>query len=257
MPDVLGIGVSAELLDSWRGWFAPAVQPFRSSEPIGRRLVPSNEVRDTFQLYDDGPWVWLDEEEFSALSPRVRRALLARREATGRSGGQRFPWWPSVLAKAGDGPVIEYVEEGVRPSRHREVPAAVWRAARSVVPGAEALAGTFPDGSGPNCFGTVMAGAGVPGAESEWMVREPFEEWLARRTVPIRGTAYDDSPGVVLVWRDAERLVVHAAVTIGGGWAFSKPSQAWCSPRVVWTVRDTIKVNRHPRETLGRYRITS
>ncbi len=256
MPrSVLGIGVSADLLESWRVWFAPAVQPFRSDALTGPRLEPTSEVRDTFQMYK-GSWVWFDEDAFDALPNGVRRSLLTKREATGSENGRRFPWWPSVLARVGDRPVIEYVEEGVAPSRHREVPSSVWRAARSVVPNAKELAGTFPPGSGPNCFGTVMAGAGVPDAESKWMVCEPFEEWLATRTVPIRGTASDDSPGVVLVWRNTKKVVIHAALTIGGGWAFSKPSQAWCSPRVVWTVRETIATNRHPGETLGRYLIT-
>ncbi len=85
------------------------------------------------------------------------------------------------------------------------------------------------------------------------MVQEPFEIWLAERATPIRRTASDDLPGLVLVWRDTEGLATHAAVTIGGGYCFSKPSQAWCSPRLVWTVRETIAANRYKGQTLSRY----
>ena len=72
-----------------------------------------------------------------------------------------------------------------------------------------------------------------------------------------QGALAGSRPGTVLVWRGTNGVVLHAAVTIGAGWAFSKPSQSWCSPRVVWTVRDTIRVNRHPGELLHRYRVTS
>lgn len=53
------------------------------------------------------------------------------------------------------------------------------------------------------------------------------------------------TPGVVLVWRGAEGVAAHAAVTVGDGYALSKPSQAWCSPCLVWTVRETITAVRY------------
>ena len=275
---VLEVDVSAGLLERWRGWFAPEVQPFRTTTLAGRLAAevptqrnhePSDEVRDTFFLYAGVP-IWLTESEFVGLSIQVRRALLAGREATGRARqlsdsvvaqvgwartDSRIVWWPSLLHKVGDEPLIFHVEEGVAPSRHREVTDATWAAARRVLPGAARLAGTFPDASGPNCFGTVMAAAGVEGAETRWMVQEPFETWLAQRSTPMEGTAQDHLPGVVLVWRDTTNLAVHAAVTVGGQYCLSKPSQAWCSPRLVWTVRETIDANRRRGQTLSRYLI--
>jgi len=269
--NVLGIDVTDDLLARWREWFAPEVQPFPSDGcelgDLGRTVDPTPEVRDTFYLYS-GERVWLDESEFSGLPLAVRRVLLRDREATGRLASlpeptrrlvgdartdTRVVWWPRLLQLVGDQPVIEYVEEGVRPSRHRELSAETWRRTEPVLPGAADLAGTFPPGSGPNCFGTVMAAAGIPGAESEWMFQEPFEEWLAEQAEPIRGTGRGHRPGVVLVWRDTDGLAVHAAVTIGDGYALSKPSQSWCSPRVVWTVRETIMAARHAGATVSRY----
>lgn len=275
VTNVLGIRVSHGLLERWREWFAPHHQPFRTDRladdaPTGRRLQPSAEVRDTFHMYG-GTWIWLQEVEFAQLPLKVRRALLFRREAIGRLSqltssarqlvgsdqtDSRIVWWPSRLHRVGDGPVLSYVEKGVRPSRHREVDSTVWSTCR-LLPGAADLAGTFAPGSGPNCFGTVMAAAGVRGAESEWMLREPFEKWLTENSVPIRGTARDHTPGVVLVWRDADALAAHAAVTVGNGYALSKPSQAWCSPRLVWTVPETIKASRYRGTTLSRYLIAA
>jgi hypothetical protein len=68
----------------------------------------------------------------------------------------------------------------------------VWGSVSDVLPAAKELAGTFPQGSGPNCFGAVMDVAGVSGAANIWMQREPFEEWLFDVTRP---GGRDDDPG--------------------------------------------------------------
>jgi hypothetical protein len=109
------------------------------------------------------------------------------------------------------------------------------------LPQARALAGTYPAGSGPNCFTTVLAASGESKAADAWEVREPFENWLARRT---RDGGDDNAPGTVFVWRNPEGLSQHAAVTIGDGWALEKPSQDWHAARVVLRVRDLINANR-------------
>jgi hypothetical protein len=146
-------------------------------------------------------------------------------------------WWPSLLEGREREVLVPFVEEGRRRSRHGEVSAGVWQEASRVLPGARELAGTFPLGSGPNCFGTVMGAAGVPGAAEQWMQREPFEEWLAAETRP---GGRDEQPGTVLVWRSSSGLVQHAAVTVGDGWALHKPSQGWMSPTKVLTVGELL-----------------
>lgn len=78
---------------------------------------------------------------------------------------------------------------------------------------------------------------GRAGAAGTWMQREPFEEWLATASRP---GGRDDQARTVLVWRDVNRAVQHAAVTLGDGWALHKPSQGWMSPTKVLTHRDTI-----------------
>lgn len=225
------------------------------------------EVRDTFHMYG-GNWTWLEESEFVQLSLKVRRALLFQRAATGRleqlpnyardfawcqRTDSRFVWWPSLLRRVGDRPLLTYVENGLPRSRHREVTPATWTRARKVLPRAVDLAGKLPAASGPNCFGNVLAAAGVEGAESEWTPREPFENWLSEHATPVRGTRRDHQPGVVLVWRNRDGMAEHAAVTIGGGYVLSKPSQAWFSPRVVWTVQETIAASRYRGVALSRY----
>ncbi|MBL0750009.1 hypothetical protein [Nocardioides baculatus] len=277
---VLGIDVSPDLVARWSRWFAPEAQPFLADDALaaavgGREEELTDEVRDTFCLY--GPpeglrHLWLDEEQLLAL-PRVLRARLVREQvvherevvpsvrawehlvprAREQADGHRFVWWPSLLAGHEREVLTAYVEEGRRASRHEEVPDQVWAGAGDLMPGARRIAGTFPAASGPNCFGAVMAAAGVPGADEVWMLREPFEEWLAAATRP---GGRDDGPGTVLVWRSPDGLVQHAAVTLGGGWVLHKPSQGWMSPTKVLTVvecRASARANgrRLERHTVG------
>lgn len=261
------------MLDRWRESFAPQVQPFRTdrlgsdTSGIGHHMEPTLDVRDTFHVYG-GNWTWLEESEFVELSGRVKRALLYHRAATGRlhqvpgharglidsqCTDSRIVWWPSLLRRVGDRPLLSYVENGLPPSRHREVTSAIWARAGQLLPGAADLAGKFPTASGPNCLSTVLAAAGVQAAESDWGQREPFEEWLAGHSVPVQGTKRDHRPGVVLVWRNREGLAEHAAVTIGDGYVLNKPSQGWFSPYAVWTVQETIAASRYRGVTLSRY----
>jgi cell wall-associated NlpC family hydrolase len=120
-----------------------------------------------------------------------------------------------------------------------------------VLPNAQRIAGTFPDGSGANCFAAVMTAAGAPGAEGTWMQREPFEDWLSSCT---RAGGKDADPGTVLVWRGAEGQAEHAAVALGDGWALHKPSQGWMSPTKVLRVHDVKASARCPGLRLSRRR---
>lgn len=267
---VLGIEVPATLMAKWRRWLAPRLQPFFVSPstfdlPMSAEREMTPEARDTFRVYhvDRGlRTVWLDERAFAALE-RETRARLVRAQVDHRRGavpvvrqwedlldggllrgqadGHRFVWWPSLLT-GDDGAIIARVVRDDRlPSRHAEVRERCWKRCATVMPGARSLAGTFPSRSGPNCFATVMAACGEPGAADAWMLQAPFEEWLDARTRP--GGA-DDAPGTVLVWRDGEGAARHAAVTIGDGWGLEKPSQDWHSPRGILAVRELITANR-------------
>jgi hypothetical protein len=263
----LGIEVPDALLGRWSHWFAPDSQPFdipadSPAAGAGRRFDPiaEPELRDTFELYREPPgrvYRSLTNAEFLALDGPERARLLRTRAGraralapsvrawpslrpagiVGHGDGHRFAWWPDLLRGLETEVLRPYVEEGRRASRHQEVPSSVWSDVSALLPSARELAGTFPEGSGPNCFATVMGAAGVQGAASTWMLREPFEEWLADTTRP---GGRDDDPGTVLVWRSASGDVQHAAVTLGAGWALHKPSQGWMSPVKVLTVRDVI-----------------
>ncbi|NYE95862.1 hypothetical protein FHU41_002112 [Psychromicrobium silvestre] len=280
----LGIEIDEALLAHQVSWFAPARQPFLVSmdqaEAIGVEQLAGElpaEVRDTFEIYQvpvGFVCILLGEEEFNGLSRTTRSKLIRgqihlergltptvrssphdiRSEATQQGDGHRFVWWQSLL-KGHEEPVLDaYLRDGRRPSRHSEVPERLWEAAQAVLPQARSLAGTFPLLSGPNCFATVMAAAGVPGAAEVWMLQQPFEDWLQEFTVP--GGA-DEVPGTVLVWRSPEGLVQHAAITIGGGYALHKPSQGWMSPRKVLTVPEVIASSRQPGRRLARYRLST
>ncbi len=231
---------------------------------MGSRSL-TDELRDTYEVWNvdrAAVIVWLDEVTFHALPFPTRARLVARQVAIGRgavpsvrgwsdlvaparlrgqAGGHRFVWWPSLVAQAPREVLNRLASAEHLPSRHREVPVGTWRACAPVLPGARTLAGTFADGSGANCFGTVMAAAGVPGAAEEWMQVEPFETWLAAST---RGGRDDAAPGTVLVWRDRNQQPVHAAVSLGAGWALEKSSQRWISPRSVHTVAQVLRAAR-------------
>lgn len=258
--EVLGIGVDESLVERWRDWFAPQVQPFRTdllpaqlapTVPM-RQVEPTLEWTDTFFMYG-GTWTWLCEEEFNSLRPSVRRSLLAVRRRTVRP--KLMPVWPSELARSGDELMFSWVASGaVRPSRHEDVPGAVWKHAQSVLPQAERLAGTFArGGSGPNCFGTVLAAAGLDVSDVQ-IGPDALQAWLGEHTEPIKGTSHDDEPGIVFAWTEHGH-VAHATVTIGDGWMLSKPSQAWSSPRLVCTVREVVNSWRYPTTRLSRHRI--
>lgn len=257
---VLGIPVSESLLEKWRRWYSPALQPFPIDDVIAveraqlphRVMQPSDEVRDTFFLYQ-GEWAWLQENEFRALSAELRERLLAsRRRATFPKPASR---WPSELVAAGDGPLVRWVEAGCRPSLHRDVSDEIWLRCARTLPRARSLAGTFPaDGSGANCFATILAAARGDVVDERWVQPDEFADWLQEETRPVRGTAHDADAGTVLVWRENGKLA-HAAVTIGDGWALVKPSQSWSSPRIVRPACELIMGWRYPGTRLERHRI--
>ena len=83
------------------------------------------------------------------------------------------------------------------------------------------------------------------------MLREPFEQFLQQRA---KKGGQDDQPGTLLVWR-SEQGLEHAAVTLGGGWAFQKPSQTWNTARVVLPVSEIKRLNRVRGWRLERYRL--
>ena len=281
MP-VLDLEVSPDLLGRWATWLAPVWQPFFVEDsrhwPEGRAAAPGGmtaELRDTYKVWrlrEHGEVVWLDEESFLAMD-RGRRARLVREQERRRRGavpsvrrwadllpegllraqadGHRFVWWPSLLAASPTRSLERYVADEADATRHRAVCAATWRSCAAALPGARELAGTFADGSGPNCFGTVLGAAGVDGAADEWVQQEAFDHWLTH--CAPGGT--DDDVGTVLVWRDSAGRPVHAAVTIGHGFALEKAAQTWWTPRIVAPVDEVKRASRAPGQRLERHRI--
>lgn len=256
----LGIDVGPELLEKWRRWYAPERQPFLvdglSDSDLAalpeHEVRPSAEVRDTFFLYR-GNRAWLVEDEFLALAPALRRRLRALRRRSMLP--KPVPRWPSELAAGGDEPLIRWVETACRPSRHVEVSERTWRRCVRKLPFARQLAGTFSvQGSGANCFGTVLAAAGDRTAEDRWVQVEEFTTWLRSETSPVQGSAHDEEPGTVLVWRENGEIA-HAAVTLGDGWALVKPSQSWSSPRLLVPARQVVMGWRYPGTRLVRHRL--
>lgn len=288
---VHGVDVDESLLWRWRGWIAPATQPFFLSEEDAKRCQieesafgarkMSDELHDSYALWRvprELRVLWLDEERFRD-APRATRTALVRAqiehgrhlvpsvrrwagsfsaaELRAQADGHRFVWWPSMLEHVDDETLAAIVTdiEVLNPSRHREVAPEVWRDAATVLPGAAEVAGSFADGSGPNCFGTVMAAAGVREGAAAWTPQDEFEAWLRENTREATGTGHDAHAGTVLVWRDQDGDAAHTAVTLGAGWGLHKPSQCWHTPRKVLTVGEILRVSRAPGLRLRRYRV--
>lgn len=248
--DVLGIEVDLVDLVRWRDWLMPETQPFLIDKDAARAHALAEqpnrltmELRDSFEIYGEQPDAicWLERHQAAALPKEVRRHQPTTHH------------WPSKNVDADIPRLVQYLEQGRRRSRHEEVSEESWQRAAQVLPGARRIGGRFPGRSGPNCFGAVMAAAGVPHADEVWMLRQPFEEWLA---AGARRGGRDEDTGTVLVWRSSDDgLVQHAAVTLGGGLALHKPSQGWQSPTKILHT-DEVKLSARSRgRRLQRYTI--
>jgi hypothetical protein len=279
---ILGIGVEDELMESWTRWLAPDPQPFLVATPGAwpecddEGGVITAELQDTYRLWwgvERGSEVlWISERQFHQL-PKPTRAALVREQVNRRRGavptvrswqvllgasrlrgiadGHRFVWWPSLVAPSRAEILRRVVSDGRLPSRHEEVSEDTWRDAEAILPEARRLAGTFPTGSNTNCFGSVLRSAGADSAAVYDDVA-PFDAWLEAVCKP-GGDARQ--PGVVLVWRGSDGRAIHAAVTIGDEWGLEKQSKDWHSPFAVASVKDIMRMSRHPGERLHRHSI--
>lgn len=274
---VLNIPVTSADLCRWRLLLAPERQPFfltaKESQlldlPVEPRVesVWSPEDRDTFTIWNVAAQAdqvaWLTVSQWAELPLAKRRTLLGLQVRHGRGNvplGQhycsllpglapgRFLWRPELLTLA----VLDrlFTAEAA-PCQRDLVPWEVWERAAPHLPRVKALAGTFtePDRAG-NCFGAVMGAAGIAEAEHVWMQRAPFETFVQDRTSP---GGQDSQPGTLLIWRSTDGLSQHAAVTLGDGWAFHKPSQTWMTPRQVLPVQTIIRRHRTRGHRLSRY----
>lgn len=287
MVQVLGVEAPPDLVTAWTGWLAPDPQPFvvgpeeRWTEFADGTGTITPELRDTFRLWaatEGSRLVWISEAGFRALPPSARRDLV-REQVARRNGnragvgqvptvrrwrdllgaarlraeadGHRFVWWPSLVHTDPAAVLTRLLATDRLPSRHSEVSDPTWARAAGVLPEARRLAGTWPAGSTACCFSTVMAAAGADDRDA-CLSLEPFAEWLA---ASCRRGGDPERPGTVLVWRDRSGEPVHAAVTIGDGWALEKPSQEWHSPIAVAAVADVVRTSRAVGQRLERHTI--
>ena len=113
---MLGIEVEPDLLDTWRRWLLPDLQPYAVPADLARRAgwpdqreLLSAELRDAFELYgtwEDHALIWLSRRAARLLPTAVRRAQPSAHR------------WPSADIERDRARVVRYVEHGRRPSRH-------------------------------------------------------------------------------------------------------------------------------------------
>ena len=282
--EVLNIPVSAPLMRVWNNLFVPTLQPFYISEqtlteswaapllglPIWKRdelhayHLPLS-VWDTLNLYELAPeatWLLLlDEAGFEALPTETQIRLLTVQLSLRRGGveysdamGQARVWWPqtwkALTPDARWKRLKRFLEDDRLPCRRHDLTLMHRRALRRRFPALIPLLGTFAPDSGPNCLGSVMTACGVPGVQQLWMHGPPFLRWLERVSVPSDDLA---APETVLVWRDADGVLQHAALSLGHGWLFHKEAQAWFAPRQVVRQQGALDRWRHEGWTVSGY----
>jgi hypothetical protein len=229
-------------------------------------------LHDTFVTYgvrEDPPWVmWLTYEVFASLGRAERLDLLQEQRIFGRAGVVHldevadqvdtakiagfvtegyFVWWSQLwelLEKTEQyGVLRSFVETDRLPCRRDELSPRHWNLVATRLPGAHDLAGSFLPESGGNCLATVMAAFGAPAVAERWVHPEPFERWLGRFTrLSERPVRLLEPPerGCVLVWRDENARVQHAAVSLGAGFVLHEEAQSWYVPRQVMDLRDAL-----------------
>lgn len=249
MRSVLGISVTDRMLERWRGWTMPAVQPFvvpvdvaRDLRSVARKRTLTPELRDTFDLHDDpddaSRLIWLDKPGAARLPDDLRRASTHR--------------WPTASVPYDTKRAIGFVSSGEPHSRHGDVSDGTWKRAAELLPDARRIAGRFRDRSGPDALGAVMGAAGVAGAEDRPTAPEAFQTWLDEVTIP---GGNDELPGTVYVWRDDDSVIRHAGVSLGDGWYLHKGSAGWMTPTTVLDVRDGINASRLAGQYIQRHTV--
>lgn len=230
-------------------------------------------LHDTFATYDIGenpPWVmWLTYAAFASLGYAEQLDLLQEQRSFGRAGVVHldevadrvdttkvaelvtegyFVWWRQLwelLEKIEQYGILRtFVETDRLPCRRGELSSRYWHLVASCLPGARDLAGSFLPESGGNCLATVMAAFDAPAVAERWVHPEPFERWLERFTRPSESSVQlplePPELGSVLVWRDENARVQHAAVSLGAGFVLHKEAQGWYAPRQVGGLKDAL-----------------
>ncbi len=226
-------------------------------------------LHDTFATYDvtGTPRVaWLTYRAFYSLGGRERLELLTEQRGFGRGGVVHlgdvadqldttrlsaltadglFVWWPqlwNLLHASEQNRVLQtFVETDRLFCRRGELSSEDWRRVASSLPGARELAGSFLPESGGNCLATVIAAFGAPAIAECWVHPEPFERWLEQFSLSDSAQmTRAPALGQVLVWRDENVRVQHAAVSLGKDFVLHKEAQGWYAPRQVSRLDETL-----------------
>lgn len=242
--------------------------PRFTREEFRRSCVPLS-LHDTFTTYNvaETPWViWLTYEAFCKLGHGERLELLTEQRGFGRAGvvhldgvadqidiarltslttDSLFVWWPrlwNLLHASEQSRVLRtFVETDRLFCRRGEISSEHWQCIANGLPGARELAGSFLPESGGNCLATVMAAFGAPAIAECWVHPEPFERWLKQFSLSDSAHILESPAlGQILVWRDDNARVQHAAVSLGESFVLHKEAQGWYAPRQVSRLAETL-----------------
>lgn len=171
--------------------------------------------------------------------------------------------WQGLPAEAQRRWLTAYIAADEADCRHNLLSEAEWsEITEQHGPSIRALAGTFADQSGPNCFACALA-AVTPSPDHAlmiaglWLHQAPFLRGLAERGLTPRPLPDAPDPAAVppgvLVWSNAAGLPQHACYALGGGLALNKQAQRWSAPRQLVRLRHLLDSWHEDHLTLSLY----
>lgn len=238
-------------------------------------------LTDSYRLWRvdrKATWVWaIPPERFRRLSFRFQNRLNLRQWELGRGNIYDSDWvleriepfteticigsaeietpegskillrahyWWDVLPERGRWAWLSQIvqDEALADCQSSRLDALDWQRLEGRFPAIQALAGSFVERSGPNCFATALAPLVAPTEAEEmasrWLTGQELVGRLTgmgyrseRVTGELQGR--DLAPGTVVGWSDEAGTLQHAFTYLGEGLVLNKQSQCWWHPRQI------------------------
>ncbi|HLO04242.1 MAG TPA: hypothetical protein VK191_14110 [Symbiobacteriaceae bacterium] len=238
-------------------------------------------LRDSYRLWNvdrKATWAWaIPAERWHRLSFRFQNRLNVRQWELGRGNIYDSDWvleriepytevicigsaeietpeglkvllraqyWWDVLPERGRWAWLSQIvqDEALADCQSGRLDALDWQRLEGRFPAIQALAGSFVERSGPNCFAAALAPLVDPALAEEtasrWLTEAELNGALTDlgyRSERVLGEVQgrDLAPGTVVGWADSSGSLQHAFTYLGEGLVLNKQSQCWWHPRQI------------------------
>ncbi len=252
---VRGCKVTREVLESWSHRFVFEMEPLYLLDEY-EALLPASVIRLTrSELSDAMSLDWHDAYRTWGVSREAARAALVtpaqvralpeetrqnldelqvrlNRTGLAETGLRYDRWWALSTAERHD-QLVRFVEAEVNTT---------CRAGSASLseswPAVPHLAGTFTQGSGPNCFATALAAITTDveealGIAGMWLHPSPFVRALEQRGYLAAPMTANPPAGSIVAFTDRQGTMQHACCYLGAGLVLNKNARSWWQPRQV------------------------